>query len=212
MPSRIIGGSDDIRERPEWPQEGADRQRADEQDDLGLEDVHQFIEPGAAEGLFLGRGDAIPAGAGEPAGIAARDGGEVDPCVELGPRDARLLEPGPELVSGDPRERPVLDRGPQAGCLADQQDSRHRSVGLGIAGDRDRFAFIEVAGQVALAAGAEAGIEGDRSRAAARFGGRRCGASGGLVLGDRNPSVILDLVPEVRDPDVKPGRTRPSAS
>ena len=49
------GGADDVRERLEWPEERPDRQRADEQDDLGLEDVDQLVEPGAAEALLLGR-------------------------------------------------------------------------------------------------------------------------------------------------------------
>ncbi len=99
--------------------------------------------------------------AGDPAGIAAGDRGEVDSRVELVARDAAFLEPGPELVAGDPREGTVLDRRAQARGLADEQDPRRGDMRLGIAGDRHRVALVEMAGQVAPPAGAEAGVEGD---------------------------------------------------
>ena len=57
-----------------------------------------------------------------------------------------------------------MQGGAKAGSLADQEDPRDGRVGLGVAGDRDRFALIEVAGEVAAPASPEAGVEGDETR------------------------------------------------
>jgi hypothetical protein len=169
------GGADDVRERSEWSEKRPDRQRSEEEDDFGPEDADQLIEPFAAVGLLLGRGDPVAPGSRQAAGVAARDRGEVDPRIEVGLRDARFLEPGPELVPGDAREWPVLDRGAQPWRLADQQDPRDWRIGIGIASDRDGFALVEKAGQMALAAGAEAGVERNDSGAAPGLGGRSAG-------------------------------------
>src|SRR5262249_58481539 len=109
---------------------------------LRSEDRDQLVEPGTTQGLFPRRRHPIAPRAGPPAGVAARDRGEVDPAVELLARDAAAFEPRPELLARDARERPVVERGAQAWGLADQQDPRHRPIGLRIAGDRDRFALV----------------------------------------------------------------------
>src|SRR5208337_4379426 len=142
------------------PQECADCQQADKEDDLGLERLDQLVEPGPAEGLFLGRGDAVAFGAWQSARVAAGDRAEVDLAVEVFARDAPLLQPVAQLLTRGTGEGAVVQRGPQAWGLADQQNARQRSIGFGVARDRDRFSLVKQPGVVALAASPDAAVEG----------------------------------------------------
>ena len=94
------GGADDGGEGGDGAEEGSDGEEADEEDDLGALGDDQLVEPGAAEGLFLGGRDSVAPGAGEAAGVAAGDGGEVDSAAEVGAGDSGGLEPGRRLARG----------------------------------------------------------------------------------------------------------------
>ena len=162
------GSAHDGCQRGDWTEEGADRQQADQEHDFRLDHHDEIVEPRAAEGLFLGRWDAVAFGSRHSPGVAAGDRGEVDLAPELVARDAGLLQPVAQLVAGGSRERAIFKRGAQAGGLADEENSRQRRVGLGVADDRDRLALVEEPGQVALAAGPEAGVQGDEAGASER--------------------------------------------
>src|SRR5262249_49960938 len=179
--------------------------QADQEDDLGLLDPDELVEPGAAEFLLGRRGDAIAPGAGEPAGGAAGDGAEVDLGPEPVAREASALEPGAELLARRAGERAVLVLGAEAGGLADQEDPGTGGVGLGVARDRDRLGLVEVARLVAAAAGADPGVEGRERRALPGRGrgrgsgrGHACSGSGASSTSTQRSATVV----------ARPGRAR----
>ena len=161
------GSAHDGCQRGDWAEESADRQQADQKHDFRLEDNDEIVEPRTAEDLFLGRWDAVAFRSWDSPGVAAGDRGEVHLAPEILARDAGLLQPVAQLVTGRSREWAIFKRGAQAGGLADEQNTGQRRVGLGVADDRDRLALVEEPGQVALAAGPEAGVKGNEAGARA---------------------------------------------
>src|SRR5690606_2027262 len=108
----------------------------------GAEDLEEIVEPVAAELLLAARGNAVALRARESAGVAPGDGREVDPAVEVGPGDSPQLQPVAELLAPGTGERTMMDRGPDAGRLADQENPGEGGVGLGVEGDRHRFGLV----------------------------------------------------------------------
>src|SRR5690348_15325305 len=107
-----------------------DRESADRDHELRLQNLQLTVEPDRAPRNLFRRWHAIAA-AGLLAGKAAADGRHVNACAKLRFTEARrFVEPSEERLAGRPCKRPAECGLAVAGGLTDEKDfADHRTAG-----------------------------------------------------------------------------------